>query len=267
VQRAILSARIFLKSDRWLTRLVTGLRAIHQGFWLGILDREALHYVTDRDYSTREIYRTSYHNFSGLLPWEETVISRFFGECRSVLLGAAGAGREILALSRRGVRVDAFEPCHELVEVSQHLLAAEGVGAKVIPSLPDRVPEEFGMYDGLIMGWGGYTHIIGRGARIRFLAQFRRHVRPGAPILLSFLTRQPGSLPHRLIFTIARFIRFVRRSHEMVEPGDALVRAYFHFFTEEEIRQELEASGYHLEYYSEVGYGHAVGTAKNSTKM
>lgn len=266
MQRAILPARIFLTCDRWLKRFVTGLQAIHRGFWLGVLDREALHHVAERDYSARKMYRTSYHNLSGLFPWEETVISRFFGECHSVLLGAAGGGREIIALSRRGIQVDAFESCQELVEVSRHLLAVEGIGARVTISPPDRVPDGFGRYGGLIIGWGGYTHILGREARVRFLAELRRHVRPGGPILLSFLTRKPESLQHRLIFAIARFIRVLRRSRETVEPGDALFYAYLHFFTKDEIRQELEDSGYHLEYYSEDGYGHAVGRARDSAE-
>lgn len=51
-----------------------------------------------------------------------------------------------------------------------------------------------------------------------------------------------------------------------VEPGDALFYAYLQFFTKDEIRQELEDSGYHLEYYSEDGYGHAVGRARNSAE-
>ena len=123
------------------------------------------------------------------------------------------------------------------------------------------------MYDGLIMGWTGYSHIPGRGARVRFLAEFRRHVRPDGPILISFLTRKPESPQYRLIFAIARLIRFLRRSRETVEPVDALPNPYFHCFTKGEIRQELEDSGYHLEYYSEVGFGHAVGRANNSAKM
>lgn len=267
MRRAILPARIFLKCDRWLKRVLTGLRAIHQGLWLGILDREALHAVAKSEYSAREMYRSPYHNLSGLFPWEEKMISSYFGECRSVLLGAAGGGREIIALSRRGIQVDAFESCPELVEASRNLLAVEGIGMNAIVAPPDRVPDGFGTYDGLIVGWGGYTHIPGRGARVRFLADFRRHVRPGGPILLSFVTRKPESLQHRWIFAIARFIRFLRRSRETIEPGDALPSAYFHFFTQDEIRKELEDSGYHLEYYSEDGYGHAVGRAKNSEGM
>ncbi len=257
-------ARIFLRSDRWLKHVLTGLRAIHQGFWLGILDREALHVVAESEYSSQTIYRTLYHNLSGLFPWEETVVSRFFRECHSVLLGAAGGGREMIALSRRGMQVDGFECSGELVEVSRHLVAMEGIDAKVMLSPPDRVPEGLGTYDGLIMGWGGYNHIMGRETRVRFLDEFRHHVRPGGPILLSFVIRKPESRHYRLIVAIARLIRFLRRSPEAIELGDALVDAHFHFFTQDEIRQELEDSGFQLEYYSELGFGHAVGRAKNS---
>lgn len=253
--------------DRWVNRLVNGLQAIHQGFWLGVLDREALHRVVERQYWAWEKYQAPDYNTSGLRPWEEIVLDRFFSKCRSVLVGGAGGGREIIALSRRGVQVDAFECCQHLVESSRRLLACQGIAVRIIDSLPDQVPEEFGTYDGLIMGWGGYMHIAGSETRVRFLKQFRCHVKPGGPILLSFFRRGGKSSQLHWTFTIARIIRRVCGNREPVELGDTLSGTFDHYFSKEEIQQELQDAGFQLEYYyEEPPYGHAVGRAIESVE-
>lgn len=252
-------AHIFGVVDHWMELLLTALRATHQGLWLGILDREALHRVAEKHYLSLPMYRSLDFNLSGLFLWEEAVVDRFFTECHSVLLGAAGGGREIIALARRGIQVHAFECLPELVESCRRLMASEGITTKVIVSPPDEVPQEFGIYDGLIMGWAGYMHIAGRETRVRYLQQFRRHVRPGGPILLSFFPRRREAAQFRMTFAMARFIRRLRKSEEPVELGDTLLGVFDHCFTREEIRGELEDSGFQLEYYSEEPYGHAVG--------
>ena len=261
VPRRIWRSELFYVVDRWVARLLKALQAIHQGFWLGLLDREALHRLAEIQYLAWEQYQSQDYNLSGLWWWEEAALDRYFSECRSVLLGAAGGGREIVGLSRRGIQVDAFEPCPGLVESCQEFLTSEGIAARAILSPPDRVPDQFGTYDGLIMGWGGYMHIAGRQTRIQFLKQFRRHVRAGGPILLSFFTRGGESQQLSWIFKIAQFIRPLFRNDEAVELGDTLFGTFDHYFTQEEIKRELEASGFQLEYYSEKPYGHAVGRA------
>lgn len=257
--RRIWRAEIFCVIDCWVGRLLKALQTIHQGFWLGLMDRKALHHLAKLQYAVWTKYQDHDYNLSGLLSWEEAALDRYFSECRSVLLGAAGGGREIIALSQRGIQVDAFECNNILVESCRRLLAAEGISAKVIVSLPDQVPEDFGTYDGLIIGWGGYIHIAGRETRVRFLKQLHHHVFTSGPILLSFFTRNPESRQLRWIFTIARIIRYLRRARERVEPGDNLSGTFDHHFTREEIQSELEDAGFHLVYYSETPYGHAVG--------
>jgi 2-polyprenyl-3-methyl-5-hydroxy-6-metoxy-1,4-benzoquinol methylase len=258
----LLRAHIFWTLNRWLAWFINAFQIIHQGFWLGMLDRKSLYYLTDRNYRTCEMYKTSSYNLTGLRLWEVTVLDRFFLDCRSVLLGAMGGGREVIALARRGIQVDAFDCSNVLVEIARQLLASENINSKLILSSPAQVPETFGIYDGIIVGWGAYMHIPGREARIEFLKQFRRHVRSGGPILLSFLSYETVSRRFRLIFAIAKFVRFVRRSSEPVELGDSLISAFQHQFTKEEIEQELKESEFRLEYFSEDGYPHAIGRAK-----
>ena len=73
--------------------------------------------------SDRSGYSEDEFNLSGFFHWENEVIDRFFCECKNVLVGAAGGGREIIALARKGIIADAFEcnntlavPCKDLLE-------------------------------------------------------------------------------------------------------------------------------------------------------
>ena len=66
------------------------------------------------------------------------------------------------------------------------------------------------------------------------------------------------------IYNIARFIRFLKLSKEKVEYGDYFDhdRTFAHKFSKEEVENELREGGFHLVYYSEKGYPHAIGKAK-----
>ena len=65
----------------------------------------------------------------------------------------------------------------------------------------------------------------------------------------------------RWIFKIASVLRRVRRSNEPVEIGDTLDGTFDHYFTEEEIKAELEAAGFEMIHYAADPFGHAVGRA------
>jgi hypothetical protein len=185
---------MFLRIDRRVKQLLRAINATHQGLWLGLLDRTSLHRVTAAVYESMLSYRQTEYNLSGLTPWETAAVEKFFGDCRSVLVGGAGGGREIIALSRRNFHVAGFEPSAGLLESCLELLAQRGIRAEVVSSAPDEVPGSFGNYDGAIIGWSAYLHIQGRQTRIEFLKQFRNHLRVGGPILLSFWSRYGSAL-------------------------------------------------------------------------
>jgi hypothetical protein len=104
-------------------------------------------------------------------------------------------------------------------------------------------------------------HIGGQDNRVRFLQQLRLHTHPGAPILLSFFTRDPQSQYHKYRFTIAQIVRKIRRSAEAVELGDDLDPTFVHRFTQADIVDELAKGGFQLIYFADHPYGHAVGRA------
>jgi cyclopropane fatty-acyl-phospholipid synthase-like methyltransferase len=225
--------------------------AVQQGVFLGILDAGGLQDVTDAHYRSTQTdasgdvnYFSPEHNASGLFGWERSAIDAHFAECKAVLVAAAGGGREALALARHGFKVDAFDCNDELVESCRSFVAAQAADVQVFHSNPNDVPEFLGTYDGAILGLGSYTHIVGRQQRIDFLKSLHRHLRPGAPLVLSFRT-YTDSRSRRVTYRLATLVRTLRRA-DPVEPGDALNATFLHLFTNEEIRQELTAAGFDL---------------------
>jgi len=227
-----------------------------------MLDRETLQRLTARRYDGNEAYADDAHNLSGLLHWENVLLDDYFPSCRTVLVGAAGAGREVIGLAGRGIQADAFDCSRRFVERGRSLCEARGIAARFYLTPPGEVPRDAGVYDGLIMGWGGYSHIAGRERRIRFLRTFREHLKAGGPLLISFLSRSGDSGRVKIPVAVARLVRAARFSREPVELGDTLEGNWFqHEFTEPEIRGELEEAGFRVEHYAARFGGCAVGVA------
>jgi SAM-dependent methyltransferase len=252
---------LFLKSNRWFSKLLTGIRAVHTGFWLGLLDRQALQGLTTRQYEDDDSYAEENYNLSGLHHWETSVVEQYFSGCRTLLIGAAGAGREIIALSRRGFQADGFDCSPRFLERARSLCEAQGVAANLFLAAPGEAPEEAGVYDGLILGWGGYIHIPGRERRVRFLREFRKHVKAGGPLLVSVISRgESGRV--KISFAVARLVRALSLSREPVALGDTLSGLWFQLeFSEAETRDELGQAGFRMEYFSGRFGGCAVGIA------
>lgn len=250
--------RLFKFTDDWVARFWMAAHTIHAGIWLGLLDRPSLLELVTERYDVTGNYLNLEYNRSGFWYWETKSLDQYFSSCQSVLVGAAGGGRELLALARRGVRADGFECSPKLLDACRALLTAEKIQATVLSAAPDTVPKQFETYDGLILGWGAYTHMIGRENRIRFLSEFRKHLQPDGPLLLSFFIRKPGSRRFRWTFRIARLLQTLRRSKEPAELGDASPGLFHHHFIRKEIEQELAEAGFHLESYVEADSGYAV---------
>lgn len=259
--------RAFATSRRWVERIHNVCDATHQALWLGVLDADEWQELTDSYYqssgngSKSVDYHSEAFNLRGFFVWEREAVDAHFGDCKSILIGSAGGGREVVAAARRGLKVDAFECNPELLESCRSFLAAHDVAANVVAAKPNEVPEALATYDSAILGWGAYIHMVGRERRIGFLKALHRHVNPGGPLLLSFFVYR-SSRPRQLTYRLARAIRTMRRAAP-VERGDSLSSTFDHRFTQDEIRQELAAAGFEVVSYSEGqgSIGHTVARA------
>jgi hypothetical protein len=239
------------------------LRASFTGFWLGILGRDTIYLIDKYYYDSQKRYHEQGYNRGGLFTWEHKVIDTYFNQCKRILVGGAGGGREVLALCKLGYEVDGFE-CHpELAAFANKVLKKEGLLAKVQLVPRDECPNSNKMYNGLIVGWGVYMHIQGKKKRITFLKNMRAKVFQQSPILVSFYYRNQNARYFRVTAAIANGLRWIL-GRSPVELGDSLDPNYAHNFTEAEISEELRQGGFEIISYKSEEYGHAVAVASDT---
>jgi SAM-dependent methyltransferase len=253
-------ARSWLAGHRHLLTSYRLMHGIMSGVGLGVLSREHLHAISERAYAGIDTYQADDYNRGGLSPWEERAVESYFGACTRVLVAAAGGGREVLALRRRGLKVDGFEAHPALVAYANELLKREGHGDSIRPAPWDACPEYEDTYDGAIIGWGAYMHIRGRDRRVALLDQLRDRLETGSPLLLSFLGVERFSRWMRLAAAIGSALAVVTR-RERVELGDWMEPDYKHYFTREQLRRELADGGFEMAEFSSGPLGSAVGIA------
>jgi len=160
--------------------------------------------VTRRVYEAQTAYRAGgFHFERGLFDWEERLTtSPAFPAGGRLLLGGAGAGRELAPLCRRGYRIVAFEPAAELAAAAR--LVARGypdadlvqasyrdlVDAVVRGSGPLVEAVRGGVFDAVILGWGSFPHVLDTTEQ-RDLLEVTRTLAPHGPLLLSFFATAP----------------------------------------------------------------------------
>ena len=259
-----LRVRCFQRADIWFSRLVRLMTAMHEGFWLGCLTADDLNAITAERYGDSQYLASTEHNLSGFFSWETLVLERYFRPGSRVLVGAAGAGRELLALHKNGFDADGFECCLPLLRASQEIFDQLREPKSVFPCSPDRVPPGPADHDGLIVGWSAYSHIPTKVRRIAFLQAMRQRALPHSPLLVSFFTRGPSSRYEAVVHRTAIICSLVLRGRRPSELGDRLsLGHYAHSFTRDELEAEMTMAGFRVAQYSELGErGHAVGIAE-----
>lgn len=245
--------------DRWVISVLALVEAVHCGFWLGVFRRRSLHAVTALFYARHTLYTDPGHNRAGLSPWEQVVVDRHFAPGARILVPGCGGGRELMALSSRGFRTTGFDPDPSYLEAARTIDWSGVAHAPVIlQAPPDQVPAPLPAHDACLLGWGAYTHVVGRPARVAFLQALGQALVPGAPLLLSFWVCAPRSRKRMVAHAVASFVATLTFNPRPPEYGDWLGQNFTHSFHEAEIRDELAAAGFEMQEYSEEPYGHAV---------
>lgn len=233
------------------------VKGIHDGLLLGALSPDTIHRLDQLYFDREDTYTDPGHNRSGLFWWEQDAVERMFPEAGRVVVTAAGAGREVIALREAGFDAVGYEPNADLVRAGLTLLEESGQPACLHEAARDAFPAVDGRFDAGIVGWGGYMHIQGSAARVAFLRDFRAAVADGAPVLVSFAIRSSDGPYHRAVAKVGTRVRRLRGRPE-VELGDGLIPHYVHWFTRAEFAREAERAGFELAEWSGQDYGHAV---------
>src|SRR5262249_14907561 len=117
--------KCFEVADRWFSRCVRLTTAVHEGFWLGLLSASDLNAVTAESFAGSKYFSSAEHNLSGLFNWETSAVNRYFRQGSRILVAAAGAGREVLALRKIGFEAEGFDCSPELVRASEGIFEQE----------------------------------------------------------------------------------------------------------------------------------------------
>ena len=260
--------RAYARASDRRRRALNGLNACFDGFWLGLLDRDALDQLDEHFYSVAHdehggrvfSYREDAHNRSGLHDWEHAAIERHFPARGRVLVTGAGGGREVLALLQRGYDAVGYEPNGTLVAAGEDLLRRLGHEARVQLCERDTFPDRE-RADAVVVGWGSYMLIRGRARRVAILRAARATLPDGGPVAVLVL-HAPSRRPLLAILAAtANALRRLRR-REPVEVGDTIAENFVHRFTREEIGRELRLGGFRMVAFAQRLYGHAVALAE-----
>jgi SAM-dependent methyltransferase len=211
--------------------------------------RTLLYYARESPFDGAEYLR------QGLQGWEVEAILNHFPPAGRILVAAAGGGRETLALTAMGYQATAFDPSDHLLDKFRSLAGAEG---RIVRAAPSEVPAFEERFDGVMIGWGGYTHVPERARRAAFLRELARQMKPGAPLLMSFFLRRADGWRSRTATLTSNAIRRAFRLTPTVEAGDSMTDRFEHRFTEQEVQAELDAAGLRLLELNPRPFPHAV---------
>jgi hypothetical protein len=172
--------------------------------WLDRSDRltgafmsAALSIEEKSDVSVRLYDASPVHRGTAMQPWEQAWLARRLPPAPSrILVGACGAGRELLPLTPAGYTVDAFEPAPSLAATARErtigaarVLAFryEELSAAVLDGAPNAAAElARERYDAVLLGWGSLAHVLDERERMRLMQALAR-LCPQGPWLASFL--------------------------------------------------------------------------------
>lgn len=268
-------ARALLAADRVASRVASWREAMRDELLLAFIPPEHRSALTAAMYENQHTYRPGGQHFSrGLFSWEARFVeSPRFPRKGRILIGAAGAGREMVALLDRGYSVTAFDPCASFIESAAPLVrdkpakllcgsyedlmrATEGERSP-LTSLLEEPP-----FDAVILGWGSLSHVLPSSSR-RSLLRALKLVAPNAPVLASFVLRTEDAMGTeskgrardalRTLFTL------------LGAPGTSEVGDYFYlntgffsYLTSEELSRIAFEAGYEVVTFDESPYPHAV---------
>lgn len=242
------------------------LHNIWIGLFLGVFKRSDLKDIDDKAYRKRNKYLSYNYNKVYHL-WEKNAVEKYFKENGSVLIIAVGAGREAYSLHKSGYKVSPYESNDKLREFGNEFfkheqipLIIEGVERNCMPNI-DKT------FDGIIIGWGAYTHVRGRDVRIKLLKDAGKLLNKDGVILISFWSwrfynERFKQLNLHQIEKIGNWSARLFRN-EPVEFGDVLTPEFTRFFKDEEIVAELKDAGFELLQFDDVQYGNAVARKVN----
>lgn len=124
-----------------------------------------------------------------LFDWEQLCVSTYFpSPPASILVLAAGKGRELRALQKLGYSVYGVEMDLECLEIARRITSPIGMLGTARASFLDiaestwRLPDA--LFNGIIIGWAALTHLSSQGLATELFRKLSEQY-PGVPMIMS----------------------------------------------------------------------------------
>jgi len=273
--RVPLWVKALLAIDRVTIRLDSLRDGVRDELLLAWIRQEDRAGLTAAVYAEQQTYLPGGHRFqSGLFPWERRAFDLpIFPRGGRVLIGAAGAGRELVALEERGFSVVAFDPCAPFADAARGVAdparstvihadyadlvaAAEGRGGPLAEAVAGPP------FDAVVLGWGSLSHVLPSSARASLLRAVHT-LAPNALVLTSFAIEVDSSAPPNSKGRVRDALRRVfgaLHAPGISEAGDHffLNGGFFAYLGHDEIVRLAWAAGYEVAHYEDSSYPHAI---------
>lgn len=212
--------------DRSMERFMWGAKSALRGYLDSVLTPDERIAITVQLYASASNYGRSDR---GLYDWEQSWFQRVLpSPPAKILVGAAGAGREVAFLIEAGYDVDAFEPVSDACEKCRAILGGRG---QVVRSTYGELVRGGGQlgrvlqgarYDAVLLGWSSLSHVFGLKERKQLL-QRCAELAPRGPILASFMMTTPlGDIADRRAGRAERLGRAVGELHASLRGVDVV---------------------------------------------
>lgn len=193
--------------------------------------------------------------------WERDAVDDYFPDSGSVLVVAAGGGRELVSLERLGYDATGVEFGERLHQASEHALRDHESACRIFHALRYELPEIGNALDAAFIARSFLSNVAGRRNRIELLKSIGEQIKPGAPLFVSYYICDKGAT-FRLQATIANLVRkLIGRGQHVVEVGDHVDPEsflYHHHYADAELVQELKEAGYEVTEQKSTWLGWAV---------
>lgn len=248
---------------RFLQRINQSIERLFSGFAMAVLEHSGHNYFTALVYDQKKTVYTE------LFDWEAKWFDYDLPDPPAKLLvGGAGKGREIKELLARGYEIVAFDPAVDCIDEAKNIFQDNNSvvfhtgsyedllnkeGKELRKSIEDPQP-----YDGVLLGWGRFTHVFGEKMRIGIL-EYLRGVCPQGPILLSYwdgnIMLNKGRM-WRLGNALGKPIRILQgiKTEYSARDDISLFAGYAHVFNTEEIKKIVCQSGNKMKVNPAINY-------------